>query len=51
MILVILLKLVYIYLAEAASLPPIFLLPNYPIGNNKLILFDPTKSYAIPIIV
>ena len=41
---------VWIYLAEAASLPPIIRVPNCPFGCKRLILFDPTYFCAIPII-
>ena len=39
------------YLDDAAFLPSISRVPNYPIGSNKLILLDPIKFYAILIIV
>lgn len=39
------------YLALDASLPPLSLVPKFPLGNNKFILFDPIKSYAIFTIV
>lgn len=40
-----------IYLALAASFPPWFLVPNWPMGNRRLILFEQTKFYAITTIV
>ena len=46
-----LLSWVDIYLADAWSLPPIALLPNCPLGNSRLMLFDPMKFYAIATIV
>jgi len=39
-------RLVKMYLAEAASFPPCFLVPNCPIGASKLILLLPQKFYA-----
>lgn len=39
------------YRACAASLPPYDLVPNYPNGSKRLILFEPGKFYAILTIV
>lgn len=47
----ILLRAVKTYLAEAWSLPPSLLDPNCPLGNNKLMLLEPTKFWAKRIIV
>jgi len=43
-------NLVQIYLALAKSFPALYLVPNWPFGAKILILFDPTKFCAIPII-
>ena len=35
------------YRADAASLPPMSRVPNWPDGTNQLTLFDPTKFWAM----
>jgi len=39
------------YLGEAASLPPYFLVPNYPNGYSSEMLFVPQKFWARLMIV
>jgi len=41
------LRFVNIYLALAASFPPWFLVPNWPIGKSRFTLLLPTKFYAM----
>jgi hypothetical protein len=44
-------SLVKMYLGDAASLPPISRVPNWPLGYSRFMLLAPTKFWAMPMMV